>query len=152
MSLRSTFLKVAAVIALACSMFATAQAPAAAPAPGAAGTITIHYHRPDGDYDKWGVHLWKSPNMPLEGVEWPNPMMPTGKDAFGVYWVRDETEFKTRTKQQVNYIIHKGDIKDQGAKDMAFNGLEHKEAWIYSGDMIIYFSLADVKAAHPDIK
>lgn len=150
MSFRTTIIRVFAAAALALAVFAPARAQA--PAPGSAGNITLHYHRPDGDYDKWGVHLWKSPNMPLEGVEWPNPMMPSGKDAFGVYWVRDETEFKTRTKMQVNYIIHKGDIKEQGAKDMAFNGLEHKSAWIYAGDSVIYFSLDDVKAAHADLK
>lgn len=149
MSLRRTFLKVLAAVALAFAVGVPAQAQAPAPAKD---KVTIHYHRQDGNYDKWGIHLWKSPNMPLEGVEWPTPMMPTGKDAYGVFWVRDLSEFKTRTKCQVNYIIHKGDIKEQGAKDMAFNGLENQEAWIYEGDMVIYFKLEDVKKAHPEMK
>ena len=77
MSLRTTILKAIAV-------FALALAPALAAPPE--GKIEINYHRCDGKYEKWGVHLWKSPNMPLPDIEWPNPMMPTGNSDFGVYW------------------------------------------------------------------
>ncbi len=140
MSLRSTFLKVMAVFALALT-------PALAAPPE--GMVAIHYHRVDGKYDKWGVHLWKSPNMPLPDIEWPNPMMPTGKDDFGVYWYVKADEFSTGAKMQVNYIIHKGDIKEQGGKDMAFDGLQHKEIWVWEKDRIIYYSLEDCLKAHP---
>ena len=148
MSLRSTLLKALAVVALAFAFLT----PAAAAPP--AGMIQINYHRADGIYDGWGVHLWKSPNMPVEGVEWPNPMMPSGKNAFGAFWVRSEDEFsnKSKTKMSVNYIIHKGDIKEQGGKDQVFNGLEHKEIWIVGDDRTIFYTLEEVKAAHPEIK
>ena len=143
MSLRSTILKAIAILALAVT-------PVLATPPE--GKIEINYHRCDGKYEKWGVHLWKSPNMPLPDIEWPNPMMPTGTNDFGVYWHADLSEFDTGSKSQVNYIIHKGDIKEQGGKDMAFDGLAHKEIWVYEGDRTIYFSLDEVKAAHSDIK
>ena len=148
MRLRSILFTALAAVAL---MFAVSTPAAAAPP---AGSIQINYHRPDGVYTSWGAHLWKSPNMPLEGVEWPNPMKPTGTNDFGIYWVRLEDEFsnKAKTKMAVNYIIHKGDIKEQGGKDMVFNGLEHKEIWVYAGDNQIYFSLEEVKKAHPDVK
>jgi len=148
MSFRSTLLKVLAAVALACAAFT----PAVAAPP--ADSIQINYHRVDGNYDKWGVHLWKSPNMPLDGIEWPVPMVPTGKNDFGVYWVVKANEFNTSkgAKRQVNYIIHKGDIKEQGGKDMAFNGLEHQEIWVYENDRTIFYSLDEVKAAHKDIK
>lgn len=139
MSLRKTLLKVIAVFALALT-------PALATPPE--GMIQINYHRCDGKYDRWGVHLWKSPNMPLPDIEWPNPMMPTGKNDFGVYWVVKADEFSTGSKMQVNYIIHKGDIKEQGSKDMAFNGLEHKEIWVINGDRTIYFSKEDALKDH----
>lgn len=139
MSLRTTFLKAIAVIALAIT-------PALATPPE--GMIQINYHRCDGKYDRWGVHLWKSPNMPLPDIEWPNPMMPTGKNDFGVYWVVKADEFSTGSKMQVNYIIHKGDIKEQGGKDMAFNGLEHKEIWVINGDRTIYFSKEEALKDH----
>ena len=148
MTLRSTLLKVLAVVALACAAFIPA---AAAPPPE---SIQINYHRVDGNYAQWGIHLWKSPNMPLEGIEWPTPMAPSGKNDFGVFWAVKANEFNTSkgAKRKVNYIIHKGDIKEQGGADMAFNGLEHQEIWVYEGDRAIYYSLDEVKAAHADIK
>ena len=147
MSLRSTFLKVLAAVAMT---FAACVPAAAVPA----GSIQINYHRVDGIYTDWGVHLWKSPNMPVEGVEWPNPMKPTGTNDFGVFWVRGEDEFanKAKTRMTVNYIIHKGDIKEQGGKDMAFDGVAHKEIWVYENDRTIFYILDEVKAAHSDIK
>jgi hypothetical protein len=139
MSLRSSILKAIAVIALAFT-------PLLATPPE--GKIEINYHRCDGNYTKWGVHLWKSPNMPLPDIEWPNPMMPTGKSDFGVYWWADQEEFKTGSKMQVNYIIHKGDIKEQGAKDMAFDGNAHKAIWVINNDRTIYFSKEEALKDH----
>lgn len=141
MSFSSTFRT--AIAATALSLTAALAAPPE-------GYIEINYHRVDGKYDGWGVHLWKSPNMPLPDIEWPNPMMPTGKNSFGVYWHVKADEFSTGSKMQVNYIIHRGDIKEQGGKDMAFNGLEHKAIWVWEKDRAIYFSYDEVKAAHPD--
>src|SRR5512140_1928674 len=60
MSLRTTILKAIAV-------FALALAPALAAPPE--GKIEINYHRCDGKYERWGVHLWKSPNMPLPDID-----------------------------------------------------------------------------------
>jgi pullulanase len=141
MNLRTTFKSALAVVALA-SAFAIAKPPA--------GFIEINYHRADGKYDNWGVHLWKSPNMPLPDIEWPNPMMPTGTNSFGVYWHVKASEFDTGSKRQVNYIIHRGDIKEQGAKDMAFDGNKFDTIWVWEKDRAIYTSYDDLKAAHPD--
>jgi len=148
MSIRSTLLKILAAVALAAAAFTPASA---APKEG---YIQVNYHRVDGNYEGWGMHFWKSPNMPLEGIEWPTPAKPSGKNEFGVYWEAKGEDFATSKgkKMQVNYIIHKGDIKEQGGKDMAFNGLETKEIWVYEGDRMIYTTFADVKAAHADLK
>lgn len=107
------------------------------------GKVAINYNRCDNDYTGWGVHLWKNPGIPLPGVEWASPMMPTGKNDFGVYWHVDFAEFgKSGT---VNYIVHKGDTKEQGGRDMKFEGKEHKEIWVNSGDRKIYYSLDDAR-------
>lgn len=105
------------------------------------GSIEINYHRCDGKYEKWGVHLWQDPNMPLEDIDWSTPMMPTGKSEFGVFWHRKADEFGP--KLHVNYIIHKGDMKEQGAKDMDFDGKTHKAIWVVSGDRAIFYSLEE---------
>ena len=133
-------------VALALTAFSLTAAFAAPPE----GSIEINYHRADGNYTGWGVHLWKSPNMPLPDIEWPNPMMPTGKNAFGDYWQVKAEEFSTGSKCQVNYIIHRGDIKEQGGKDQAFDGNKNKTIWVWEQDRMIYTSYADLKAEHPD--
>ena len=50
-------------------------------------------------------------------------------------------------KVNVNYILHKGDTKDQGGKDMSFDGSASKEIWVNNGDRKIYTSLDDANKA-----
>lgn len=126
--------------ALASSALAQAEVPA--------GKIGINYNRCDNNYDGWGLHIWKNPGIPLPGVEWPNPMQPTGKNDFGIFWQTDDNQFGSTGT--VNYIIHKGDNKEQGGRDMKFEGKEHKEIWVNSGDRKIYFSLEDAKKAREE--
>ncbi len=114
---------------------ATATAPAVAAPPD--GKIAIHYSRCDGNYDGWGLHAW-SGSTPIPGVSWGAPLAPAGKNEFGVFWQADLKDFGSAAK--VNYIIHKGDTKEQGGKDMSFDGNTVKEIWVNSGDRKIYTS------------
>ncbi|MDK2123943.1 pullulanase-associated domain-containing protein [Parachitinimonas caeni] len=132
-------LKLAATALLAAAMPALAGDYVAPPE----GHVAVHYQRPDGKYDNWGLHIWKSPNIGLVG--WGSPMMPTGTDDFGPYWHLKLSDFGS--SGQVNYIIHKGDSKDQNGKDMSFDGKANKEVWIISGDVKIYPSKAEALAA-----
>jgi hypothetical protein len=122
-------------------------APSLALAAPPEGKVAINYNRCDSTYDGWGVHLWKDPGIPLTGIEWQNPLMPTGKNDFGVFWHADFKEF---SKGKVNYIIHKGDSKDQGGKDMSFDGNTVKEIWVNNGDRKIYTSLDEAKKARAE--
>ena len=130
---------------------ASAQAPQVTPVPD--GMVAIHYYRPAGDYDGWGVHLWESfekvdngkvvgsksrSDTPLPGVTWMAPMKPTGKDGFGVYWHVKADEFRNT---KVNYIIHKGDTKDQCGKDMHWFLPQGRQVFVNQGDCDLYFSL-----------
>jgi len=133
---------------------ASAQAPDVAKAPE--GQIAVHYFRPDGDYASWGVHLWESfekvkdgkvvgskdkSDMPLGGISWSAPMMPTGKDGFGIYWFVKVSEFRNG---KINYIIHKNDIKEQCGKDIAwFVETQGQEVFVNSGDCNTYFKAED---------
>lgn len=110
--------------------------------------VGIHYHRCDQNYDGWGLHTWKNPGIPLPGVEWQNPMPPTGSDEFGVYWHTELKEYGN--SQTVNYIIHKGDSKEQGGKDMKFSAKEHREIWVNSGDRKMYYSLDEARKAREE--
>jgi len=118
------------------------------------GMVAIHYHRPDGSYDGWGVHLWESfekvengkivapkdkSDMPIAGISWSSPMKPTGKDGFGIYWQVKANEFRNG---KYNYIIHKGDAKDC-TKDSVWFNTQGNRIFINQGDCTAYFSAED---------
>ncbi len=134
-----------------------AQAPQVAAVPD--GMVSIHYFRPAGDYDGWGVHLWESfekvengkvvggksrSDTPLAGITWMAPMKPSGKDGFGVYWQVKADEFRNT---KVNYIIHKGDTKDQCGKDMFWFLPQGRQVFVNQGDCNIYFTLDEAMKA-----
>ena len=84
---------------------------AARAAPGGAGLpeglVRIHYHRPDGDYTGWGLHVWEDA---AESVTWTRPLESAGIDDFGQYW---DVKLKPGAKR-VGFIVHRGDTKDPG--------------------------------------
>ncbi len=112
------------------------------------GKIAINYNRCDKNYEGWGLHTWKNPGIPLPGVEWTKPLPPAGTNDFGIYWVTDFAEYGG--SGNVNYIIHKGDSKEQGGKDMKFDGKTYKEIWVNSGDRKMYYTLEEAKAGRAE--
>jgi hypothetical protein len=112
------------------------------------GKIAINYSRCDKNFEGWGLHIWKNPGIPLPGVDWQKPMPPTGNTDFGVYWHADLSEFGSTGT--VNYIIHKGDSKEQGGRDMKFDGKATKEIWVLNGDRRSYTSLEEAKKAREE--
>ena len=136
---------------LATLLTAAALSPAFATSNPPAGMVAINYNRCDNNYQDWGIHLWqRGPGGPaIPGVTWASPIMPTGKTDFGVYWHTKLSEFP---EGKVNYIIHKGDNKEQGGRDMQFDGNTTKEIWVLGGDRKINTSLEDAlkaRAADP---
>jgi pullulanase-type alpha-1,6-glucosidase len=104
--------------------------------------VTIHYHRPDGDYgdpttgdfnDFWGLHLWGDAIDPSEGTGWTSPKPFDGVDDYGAFW---NVEIQDAS-QPVYFIIHRGDIKDPGP-DQSFVPLEAASVWIQSGDETVF--------------
>jgi len=131
----------AALLALAAPAFAQ----------DAGDKIRIHYFRPDGSYDGWGLHVWESfqkaeeasdefakkdgADRPVTNVTWFKPLPQSGKDDFGVYWEMPAKEF---ANGRVNYIIHKGDKKEQGNQDKFFLIKDGADAYVISGDLKVY--------------
>ena len=136
-------------LALALTVSASA-APTDGAAPAVKDPITFNYHRCDAKYLNWTLHLWQDPQMPLDDIEWSHGMQPTGTTDFGKQWVRSGEEFGS--KVHVNYIIHRGDIKEQGGKDMSFDGKAHKQMWVVNNDRTTYFTEAEAKASDPCFK
>ncbi|MFF3491809.1 pullulanase-type alpha-1,6-glucosidase [Streptomyces sp. NPDC002795] len=95
--------------------------------PQDAKKAVIHVHRPDGDYDGWGLHTWTGAANP---TDWSKPLQPTGKDAYGLTFEVPLADGAT----SLSYILHKGDEKDI-ASDRSLDFATHgKEAWLNSGD------------------
>jgi pullulanase/glycogen debranching enzyme len=119
----------------------------AASSPGTGGTsttLTIHYHRLDGNTTGWQVHSWGAGKDPGWNVGW----NATGGDAFGaIYDVP-----LAATSGSVGYLFHNGDTKDHGGADQSYTLKDGKnEIWRIEGDNATYSS-NPLGAAAPDIK
>ncbi|MCF3133305.1 pullulanase-type alpha-1,6-glucosidase [Streptomyces olivochromogenes] len=86
----------------------------------------VHYHRADGNYDGWGLHVWTGAANP---TDWSNPLKPVKTDAYGAVFEVPLSDGAT----SLSYIIHKGDDKDLPADqslDLKTNGYE---VWLLNG-------------------
>ncbi|MFG2546656.1 pullulanase-type alpha-1,6-glucosidase [Streptomyces sp. NPDC048594] len=86
----------------------------------------LNYHRADGNYDGWGLHVWSGAANP---TDWAKPLRPVRTDSYGAVFEVPLTEGAT----SLSYIIHKGDEKDlptDQALDLAADG---HEVWLLSG-------------------
>ncbi|MFD6414246.1 pullulanase-associated domain-containing protein, partial [Nocardia asteroides] len=86
----------------------------------------LNYHRADGNYDGWGLHVWGGAANP---TDWAKPLQPVRTDSYGAVFEVPLTEGAT----SLSYIIHKGDEKDlptDQALDLTANG---HEVWLLSG-------------------
>ncbi|MFJ4962307.1 pullulanase-type alpha-1,6-glucosidase [Streptomyces sp. NPDC088729] len=100
------------------------KAPAAEPQD--TGKAVLNYHRPDGDYDGWGLHVWAGAKEP---TDWSKPLAPVRKNAYGVTFEVPLAEGATT----LSYILHKGDEKDlptDQSLDFATSG---HEVWMVGG-------------------
>ncbi|MGW8328676.1 pullulanase-type alpha-1,6-glucosidase [Streptomyces sp. NPDC055897] len=102
------------------------QAPPGTYPPQDTSKAVLHYFRPDGDYDGWGLHTWTGAAAP---TDWSKPLMPAGRDAYGVTFEVPLVPGAT----SLSYLLHKGDQKDlpdDQSLDLATYG---HEAWLLSG-------------------
>ncbi|MFK0115792.1 pullulanase-type alpha-1,6-glucosidase [Streptomyces sp. NPDC090994] len=87
----------------------------------------LHYHRADGDYDGWGLHVWSGAAQP---TDWSKPLQPVKTDSYGAVFEVPLTE----GAGSLSYILHNGDEKDlptDQALDLKANG---HEVWLVSGE------------------
>jgi hypothetical protein len=99
----------------------------------AQGFAEISYHRPDGAYTGWGLHLWGDGLADGVATEWTAPRQPDRVDAFGAHW----TVPVSNVDAAVNFIVHKGDDKDTG-EDRSLVPSQTPHAWLMSGDSAVY--------------
>ncbi|GIK73068.1 MAG: alpha-amylase [Chloroflexota bacterium] len=106
-----------------------------APVALAQDAATIHYHRPDGDYDGWGLHVW---GAAAQETAWAEPLAPAGEDDFGVFWVVP----LAAGSDALGFIIHRGDEKDPGP-DQFLNLATGREAWVVSAVPEVFLQPVD---------
>lgn len=86
----------------------------------------IHYHRADGDYTGWGLHVWAGAAEP---TEWTAPLRPTRIDPYGAEFDVPLAAGATA----LSYIIHNGDTKDLPSdQSLDLTGTGH-EVWLLDG-------------------
>ncbi|MFF5358706.1 pullulanase-type alpha-1,6-glucosidase [Streptomyces scabiei] len=86
----------------------------------------LHYHRADGTYDGWGLHVWSGAANP---TDWAKPLEPVRTDTYGAVFEVPLTDGAT----SLGYLLHKGDEKDlptDRALDLKATG---HEAWLLGG-------------------
>ncbi|MFF7755525.1 pullulanase-type alpha-1,6-glucosidase [Streptomyces sp. NPDC007971] len=86
----------------------------------------IHYHRADGNYDGWGLHVWTGAAHP---TDWSNPLKPVKTDAYGAVFEVPLTEGAT----SLSYIVHKGDDKDLPTDQSLDLKADGHEVWLLNG-------------------
>ncbi len=102
--------------------------------------VVIHYIRSDGDYgdpisddynDLWGLHLWGEAIAPGVATEWTQPRPFDQEDTCGRYTV---VELRN-DGEPVNFIVHRGDLKDGTDQDRSFDPRsDGAEIWLMQGD------------------
>ncbi|MEU2375995.1 pullulanase-type alpha-1,6-glucosidase [Streptomyces misionensis] len=95
------------------------------PAPDTTKAV-LHYHRADGNYDGWGLHVWTGAANP---TDWSAPLKPVKTDAYGAVFEVPLAAGAT----SLSYIIHKGDEKDLAADQSLDLGADGHEVWLLSG-------------------
>jgi len=88
--------------------------------------LRLHYHRPAGDYEGWGLHVFGDTTLP---TEWTAPLMPVGSDAFGVIFDVPLADGASN----LGYVIHKGDEKDPGPDQQVDFATDAHELWQVQG-------------------
>jgi hypothetical protein len=107
-------------------------------------TAIVHYFRPAGDYDSWGLHMWGNAvaDDVLARIAWDKPWQAAGIDPDG--WARYEIPLKDDT-EAVNFIMHtpSGDrvpeTREPGG-DRSFFPASSPEIWLKQGDATVYTS------------
>ncbi|MFE9834411.1 pullulanase-type alpha-1,6-glucosidase [Streptomyces sp. NPDC005551] len=95
------------------------------PAPDRSKAV-LHYHRADGDYDGWGLHVWTGA---ANGTDWSKPLEPARKDAYGAVFEVPLAEGAT----SLSYILHKGDTKDLPTDQSLDLTADGHEVWMLGG-------------------
>ncbi len=102
-----------------------------------ANTARIHFYRPDGIYTNWTVYAFGDTTEDTSNYN-AGPIFPTGTDAYGVYY---DVPLKPGGSD-LGFIVHNiaTGTKNTPA-DLHLDIVDYNEAWIISGDPMVYLTL-----------
>ncbi|MGW0363198.1 pullulanase-type alpha-1,6-glucosidase [Streptomyces sp. NPDC002990] len=86
----------------------------------------LHYQRPDGAYDGWGLHVWTGAAAP---TDWAKPLLPARVDSYGAVYEVPLAPGAT----SLSYILHKGDEKDLPSDQSLDLKATGHEVWMLAG-------------------
>ncbi|MBQ0906323.1 pullulanase-type alpha-1,6-glucosidase [Micromonospora sp. U21] len=115
---------------------ATARSTAVVGTPEQGGSrewAVVHYQRPAGGYDDWGLYAWGDID-PAYVTEWPKGQPFAGEDSYGRFaWVK----LKPGAKSVSFLVVDRNGTKDVGA-DRSIDVTQTGEVWLKQGDPAIY--------------
>ncbi|GIF07258.1 pullulanase-type alpha-1,6-glucosidase [Actinoplanes siamensis] len=91
------------------------------------GFAVIHYRRPEGDYEGWGLHCWEGVPLAVRTL-WRTPLMPAAFDDFGAV-------FRVPLRPDavgLRYVLHRGEQKDL-PDDQRLDLTTTREVWLLAG-------------------
>jgi pullulanase len=104
--------------------------------------VKVHYNRPDGIYTDWGLHLWQVNGSQYvadyPGVSWSQPLLATGVDSYGAYFIVEASKFTNPNATGFGFIVHKANQNGDPGVDRIWQFSEGTEFWLKSGDATVY--------------
>jgi pullulanase len=100
------------------------------------GSITVHYHRPRGDYDGWTLWTWDDATD-----EDSNEIMPSGTDDYGLIFKVDPSMYGAGT--QIGLLPKYGDWADKEGPDRIWYPFHGAEVWILGGEDDLFTEVPD---------
>jgi len=116
------------------------------------GSVRIHYHRYNGDYNGWGLHLWGAADTDKikpngNDLEWTNALEFDQTDDYGVYVDIPVSDFSA----DFNYVVHNGETKDVASDRLLDSAklVDQAELYLIEGNImagtVAYYTGVQVK-------
>ncbi|TWT22525.1 DUF3372 domain-containing protein [Luteimonas marina] len=121
---------------------------------GSAVDVRVHYHRPDGAYGDWGLHLWQVDASgqyvaDYPGVSWDAPLPRAGVHDYGAYFDVGAAAFTHPSATGFGFIVHPPGQGGDPGMDRIWHFADGGAFWLRSGDATVYRS--NPLAGTPDI-
>ena len=121
------------------------------------GFFTVHYYRKLKDWTGkgacsfglcWGLYVWGDATS--VSLTWSSPIYPKVFDDFGaIYYAKQN---KDSDSNDLYYILHLGDTKDQCGNDMEWDVKKGTAIFVVEGDCNIYYDLSGALASPKYVK